>query len=1692
MANSAKNTQGASKNNWFAVFAAFLCGAVLCFDAQAVTINVVSPDGVPLPVGYRWLVEEDTTHDVQPGIKPGPFDPKTLSLRFHTSYAPVVSKGTSANNVVENLDPSKRYFVSVLPDSGYTMSGAPIAAGQAEVTVTVNPTPIPTAQISVFVYNDNEPINNIPDAAELARGLGDFTIILTEAGGRYGHNGGQVSQDAFGNPLGTTYNPDGSPDVIGTGVIKTGANGVVRIKNLAPGKYGVTAVPPAGADWHQTHTIEGTRTIDAWVKANEPPFFVEFGPPGHHAFIGFVSTINDASVLDGSRTVSGRIVNLHTARPPDFAFFDGHPVPNCWVGLNELPAIGGRGVYTQPCNPDSTFSIPNVPPGDYQLVVWDDYQDTIFAMHNFTVGATDVDLQDVAVFNWFNRLESSVFFDANGNGFRDDGEVGIPEQAVNLRFRDGSIYQSFPTDTVGYVPFDEVFPFFHWLIAEVDFLRFKATGATVIVDAGGEVPADAGAALPSRDKLNPQPQFETDPFTGEVTTTPLIGPAGNNLSRTETGPVLTQAFQGFLGQTNVIEWGKGLYANGENGGISGIVYYAVTRAENDPRYAAAETWEPGIPRVQVNLYQDFTGPLGRPDGVIDDLNGNGITLADVDNYPFDNFPGPEDIDHNGNFSFDQGDAVQVVHTDSFDDAPPTGCQGEQFISNGVVTDCFDGLRNFNQMRPGVFDGGYAFNGIPAGTYIVEAITPPGYELLKEEDKNVDFGDSYFPSPLALPQPCVGDPHLVPAELSLMPGVPSFYAGQSRPLCDRKQVLLANRQNAAADFFMFTEVPVAAHVVGFVLDDLSNEFDFNSPQFGEKHAPPFLPVSFRDYTGREITRVYTDEYGKYNALLPSTYSVNIPTPSGVSANMLTACINSPTKPDPFDPTRVVTDPFFNRQYSQFCYTFQYMPGTTTYLDTPVVPIAAFAGPGQFPLDCEMTDGTPIIYTASRLNGNGPWVPTPPANINNQPRVDIVSSGVIEVPNPAYDGTTFTEPTTFRDYGFGGTPGTVTLTQANGVVVNLPVVSWSDGVVRVRVPRFSQGTQIIQTGQLALTRGDNGKSTKTGVTLSVAGPAPIPVAPNGSIQAAIDAAPQGSLIMVPPGRYEELLVMHKRVRLQGWGAPAVTINAVKAPAEKLQAWRNEIDSLFAANQFTLLPGQALGFDIPNNEPMLFNTEEGAGITVVANPGEFNAALNNLNGRARIDGFTITGADHGGAIFVNGYANNLVISNNRLVGNAGTFGGGIRVGNPFLVGDAGPVDNQNDNANIHHNHIAQNGGLGGAGGGVSLATGADNYRVTENHICGNFTTGNGGGVGHIGRSNNGLIQDNDIIFNQTFNQMIGVSGGGIAIAGLPSVAAGGLTAGSGTVRIDSNLIQGNLAGAGDGGGIRLQFVNGQDIARRPNAPAQWFTVDVLNNMIVNNVAGLAGGGISLQDVARSNIIHNTIANNDSTATAGAAFAPGSPNESTPQPAGIVSRAHSTLLSNTIGNGPAVQSLKEFANPTLLNNIVWHNRSFYFTIDTTVLPSFYTLLPDVNAGDAPVYADLAVLGTATPRLLNPRFSLLTDITPYPGANNLAADPAFVAEYTNGDTSQVVIREVTTGLAVQPAFDEGGNFIDVRFGPLTLVDPGTGLLFGDYHLQAGSPALVRGNFNNTSQFPLLIRDFDRQIRSIPLGSRPDIGADER
>jgi len=1052
--------------------------------------------------------------------------------------------------------------VSILPKTGYTIGGAPIADGQASVTVICNPLPIPTAQITIFVFEDNGPINNAPDQNE--PGLEGFHVFIADAAGRYGMAGGQQMLDVFGNMIGTTYqqNPDGSfvmqdgspvMEMMGEGFVLTDANGLAVIKNLAPGKYGVRVVPPAGEGWRQTTTIEGSKTIDAWVKANEPPFFTEFGPAGYHVFVGFIRETNDTAVLSGGKTITGQVVNLHPSRPPATTFYAGEPLPNCWVGLNLGIAGKGKGVFASPCDPETgEFSIPNVPAGNYQLVFWDKFLNNIFAFHGITVADTDPDtiaLGKIPVFRWFGKLENKVFYDANENGYRDANETYVlPEQAVNIRFRDGTLYQVMPTDGMGESPFEEVFPFFHWLVAEVDFARFKATGATFIVDDGGG-PLDPGS------DLVPQEQLTVNPNTGD------------NLSRTETGPVLTQAMQLFLGSTSVIEWGKKEYAAGENGGISGIVYYATTRAEDEPQYAVGEEWEPGIPRVQVNLYADCVpcGDPADPDGVIDDLNGDGVvTLADVDNYPLGwadgGLKGDEDIDRNGNGVFDAGDAIQITWTDSWDDSLPEDCPGDpgdpfwDANQDGTGYDCYDGLRNYNQLRPGVFDGGYAFDayfpggiesgstegaGLPAGTYIVESTVPPGYELVKEEDKNVDFGDEYTPSLLLLPPICVGENHLVPAELTLFPGVEAPYAGPNRPLCDRKQIVLTDGYNAAADFFLFTKVPKAARIVGFILNDLANEFDPNAPTFGEKFAPSWVPVSIRDYQGTEISRVYSDEYGSYNALVPSTYTANLPAPSGMSPNMLTVVLNDPFQANG-DP-----EPRYNPQYSTFQYTFQYMPGTTTYLDTPVLPIAAFAGPSDFPLDAEFPDGTPVVSRADGPGG-GPYIASAPATITIQSLGTAVS-----VKNPDFGAGGEPEFIT-RDYGLG-TQGAGSSVTIGGVAQTIN--SWSATSIEISAANG---------GQLVVTRDDGagnpGKKSVVGITVTVGGPVRRVPTDHATIQDAIDAATAGDLVLVEPGVYDELVIMYKNVKLQGYGAGVTSIRGFKVPAEKLVTWKDKIDALY----------------------------------------------------------------------------------------------------------------------------------------------------------------------------------------------------------------------------------------------------------------------------------------------------------------------------------------------------------------------------------------------------------------------------------------------------------------------------------------------------------------------------------------------------
>ncbi len=1106
-----------------------------------------------------------------------------------------------------------------------------------------------------------------------------------------------------------------------------------------------------------------------------------------------------------------------------------------------------------------------------------------------------------------------------------------------------------------------------------------------------------------------------------IVNAPQPQPENGNLGwRTETGPVLLEAVHLFLNQTNVIDWGKVDYPPGENGGITGIVFYATTRAENDPRYAVGELWEPGIPRVQVNLYQDFNN-----DGIPD------------------------------------GPAIDTAFTDSWDDNTPTGCIQTVPIVHGLpVAECADAFHTWNQVRPGVFDGGYAFGSaagqptLPPGTYIVEVIPPVGYELLKEEDKNVDFGNSYQPSPLALPPACVGAPHLVPAELSLFPGIASVYAGQTRPLCDRKQVIVADGQNAAADFFLFTEVPKAARAVGFTNNDLAAEFNVFSPNFGEKLAPSWLPVSFKDWKGKEIVRVYTDEFGSYNAMLPSTYSVNIPTPSGVSPNMVTLVLNDPIRADG------TPDPYYNPTFSVTPWTFEYFPGKTTYLDTPLVPMTALASAGVG-VDTQPATLSPVIRAVSGPEiGGGPLICT----TSLPGAITITSSGLTSVLNPNYVPGVVGNLYIIRDYGFGATQGTVTL---NGVSLN--VTSWTDAAITVQIPGGAT------TGRLLVARGDNGRAAEIGVTLNVVNcaatqirrvaPAAGPGVEFTSIQAAIDAPStgNGALIMVAPGTYNENVIMNKPVRLQGAGAASTGINANPIPIERLQLWHNRMNAL-GAREFVsfLLKDPFVASETPSII-VLGETVYPNGNLQTPLPG--TRTLNpgypfNVPGQAAIDGFTFFGSKVGGGVFVVSGANYLTISNNEISNNQGNFAGGIAVGTP----DSG-FDANNTFITIRNNKMHRNGGLQGAGA-ISMNEGAHNYQVIENLLLGNLSRFFGGGMAHKGVSNNALIARNKILFNENFfGALLALAGdgGGIYVGG--DVAGG---TGSGSVTIDGNLIQGNLTGSGNGGGIIAFAINADDVRNNPTDQTAWYQLKIFNNIIVNNVAARAGAGIFLQDVVSSQafIVNNTIANNDSTATSALAFAPGAAN-STPQPSGVVSGIHSS------GNVAGVLMLREllaaagvtetYANPTLQNNIITNNRSFYNV--AALNGGAGGLAPS----PIPVW-DLGVVEAVTPVFLDPQNSLLTALAygdggNYAGNGNLAGNPLFNSSYSNSLTSATVL-------------DEAGNAISVRFTPFTVT--------GDYHLQGSSPAVGSGA---AVVFPELASDYDGQNR--PNGGTVDIGADE-
>jgi len=344
----------------------------------------------------------------------------------------------------------------------------------------------------------------------------------------------------------------------------------------------------------------------------------------------------------------------------------------------------------------------------------------------------------------------------------------------------------------------------------------------------------------------------------------------------------------------------------------------------------------------------------------------------------------------------------------------------------------------------------------------------------------------------------------------------------------------------------------------------------------------------------------------------------------------------------------------------------------------------------------------------------------------------------------------------------------------------------------------------------------------------------------------------------------------------------------------------------------------------------------------------------------------------------------------------------------------------------------------------------------VCGNISSAEGGGLSHLGFMYFGDIEHNSVILNESTNPTIPTNGGGIIAMGTPDTdptctnipdadCPPGLSDGTGPgLVINANLIQANAADSGSGGGIRLQQVNGTDVSSFFSQPKLWNSVTVTNNIIVNNVAGWDGAGISLEDSLNVSIINNTISSNDALATSGVltqsigtpqSSAPagncvqagpsGPASASCPQSAGVTTEENSPILTTTftgltITCPTGMPGCTGFSNPLLQNNVIWQNRTFYIGIGNLGQGSLnqqklVSLFDAFSGAAAPVqtasgqctsgvsYWDIGVRGDTGPAnhnsgfTLSPKYSVLDDPADYTGGSNLGSNPNLVSQYCNG-----------------------------------------------------------------------------------------------
>ncbi len=1530
--------------------------------------------GAPDPVldTFTWIVTVDNAKN--------PLDPNPLNhpgLGGTESNSPTVATGDETDDTTPPL-PAGRYLVTVRSpehkmwgrhivvhaDGTVTanvgLNGGPVLAND-RVRVSLRPWPIPEGVIKVYAFADTAWTNNAPDDAEV--GIPNMNVHILD----------QLHQQVT---------VDGNGDPICGGHCRTDADGFVVIPHMLPGTYFAEVVPPTGSGWIQNSTFDGGPFVMLGVEEGSDgsgaPAEQLWLPPAKRTMntFGFVK-LKDWPNNNGTGSIRGTAKN-EVGWPPNELVTLGQPVAEPYVALSDNTT--DEQVYTGQGNKDGTFTIPRVPAGGYTLAVWDEQLDYIITFMNVDVSSgeqVNLDALDnnadglpdggFPVPRWFGWLEGNVYNDNGGgdpskagNGVRDPGEPAIPNTDVDERWRDGSIKDATMTDRNGHYSYTEAEggPLGKWFIGEVGFSRFSTTGANYHPDRAFNL---TGNPNPPTDVT-----FGTD------------GPGGGLLTAQNIA----------VGHYHDVDFGKQVYPEGTPGQIVGVVYHGTTRNEVNARFQGHEDYEPGIPGVTVLL-----------------KNKAGQVLND---YQTDHWEQPTDCS-----VFTSGGRVaDPLSSDlPFNPLIPSKCIESPLLS-GLTKDA-------------AFDGGYAFTDMcPAGTYpcddsqkvpltpgdyVAQVLMPNDangdaiYRITREEDVNVDNGPD-FVAPAIPPPPCVGPDHVVSGAIPR-----AKTNGKHRRLCDERLVTLKQKQNANADFYIFTatDVEIPGRAIGLVTNDVALDNNQQSLWWLNKR-PESVPIGIYDRDpavgGRLIKTIQSDENGQYDVELPSTETINCPTPQGICPGMYWFVVNDPG-------TKAHPNTSYNPSLLSEGSAWDIWPGQTTQLDTPVIGIASAGG-------CALPTTTPDLMQVSK-----PYV------------------------TPSESGSA--RDITLQGANFGATAGTVTLGTTTLSTGNGGIQSWGDNQIVIRVPTAS--SSFVGQKQLQI-HGSTGDVSPVGLTFHVLrssgggtqyNPPVVTVAAPSTnahaLQDAIDGAAAGSLLVLHKGQYLENVILNKRLMIQGSGPggqiaiggadvtlPGTTLDG-KFFNQNAQAWQARLAGM------TWVGNQAV--------------QSGAGITVLApTTSAFGTGTN-----ARIDGLSIhTGiGDGAGGIQVNAYARNLQITNNILEGNQGGFAGAVALGTSYLTGSN--KDNQNDDITIRYNRIEGNTGATKSGG-IGIFNGANGYEVVDNRICANFSFEYGGGVSHYGSSPGGVISRNLIVYNEAANSQ-GGSGGAVSLSGeVPN--GGGIGDGSGSLTVERNLMQGNMAGDDGGAMFIQQGLNAQ--------------IDIRNNMITNNAAADTGGAILLDDSANVRIVHDTIARNATTGTS-------ETRDGQRHAAGVAIEPNETGW--TPSRPTVALPVGRYSPPrSLFNDIFNENRAYTYGGPPSVPPVPATPPALTDAG----LLDFEVVGFPTARLSPIRSILSTGDavnTPAPAnptrANLIGVDPLFTASFPTTFT--------ITGQRTNP------NFVSVTINrPNAPQD-----LLGDHHIGAGSPAINAG----LASFDLVTppsTDYDGQPRPNTINNRPDLGADER